>query len=129
MNTTLILGKILSLYLLTAGIAFIVATPFYLQLTEVADRSDLMAVNISGMVHLFVGFGVLAIHFTWGSLLAVLVTLLGIFFAIRGIAYYWIPQRVLRPAKQGRGSPSGLRGMGAAFVVYGGLMAYLSFLA
>lgn len=127
MDITQTLGKILSLYLMTAGVAFIVATQFYLRLTQRADRSDLMAVNISGMLHLFIGFGVLVTHFEWGGALEVLVTLMGIFFTIRGISYYWVPQLVLRPAEQGRGSALGLRVMGVAFVVYGGLMGYLSF--
>lgn len=123
---TLMFGKILALYMLTAGIAFIVATPFYADLTRKADKSDGVAVNISGMVHLFIGFGILVNHFVWDSLLAVLVTLLGIFFVIRGVAYYWVPQLVLRPSE---GRASGLRGMGAAFIGIGTLMGYLSFFA
>ncbi len=124
--STLMIGKILALYMLTAGIAFIVATPFYANLTRNADRSDAMAVNISGMVHLFVGFSIVVNHFAWDGLLAVLVTLLGIFFVIRGLAYYWVPQLVLRPSE---GRASGLRVMGAAFIAIGGLMGYLSFFA
>lgn len=127
MDLTQTLGRILALYLLTSGIAFIVATQFYLRLTQRADRSDLMAVNISGMVHLFVGFSVLVTHFEWGGLAEVLVTLLGVFFTLRGISYYWIPQLVLRPAEQGRGSAQGLRVMGAGFIGYGALLGYLSF--
>ncbi|QUR68388.1 hypothetical protein [Mycobacterium spongiae] len=124
-STTVMFGKILGLYLLTSGVAFIVATPFYAELTRKADRSDPMAVNISGMVHLFVGFGVVVNHFRWDGLLPTLVTLLGVAFVVRGLAYYWIPHVVLRPAEA---RATGLRVMGAAFVVVGGLTGYLSFL-
>lgn len=125
-TTTLVFGKVLSLYLMTAGIAFIVATPFYAELTRKADKSDLMAVNISGMVHLLVGFSVVANHFIWDSLLAILVTLMGLFFVIRGLTYYWVPQLVLRPSEA---RESGLRGFGAVFIAVGALMGYLSFFA
>lgn len=124
--STLMFGKILALYLLTAGVAFIVATPFYADLTRNADKSDAMAVNISGMAHLLVGFSIVVNHFVWDGLLAVLVTLLGISFIIRGLTYYWIPQVVLRPSE---GRASALRVMGAAFIAVGGLMGYLSFFA
>lgn len=122
--STLMFGKILALYLLTAGIAFIVATPFYADLTRNADKSDAMAVNISGMVHLLVGFSIVVNHFVWDGLLAVLVTLLGISFIIRGMTYYWVPQLVLRPSE---GRASALRVMGAAFIAVGALLGYLSF--
>jgi hypothetical protein len=82
-TTTLILGKILSLYLLTAGIAFI-------------------------------------------GLLAVLVTLTGLSFIVRGVTYYWIPRLVLKPSET---RATSLRIFGAAFTVFGGFMGYLSFLA
>ncbi|WP_218014520.1 hypothetical protein [Mycolicibacterium palauense] len=121
---TLMFGRILALYLLTAGIGFLVATPFYAELTRRADRSDAMAVNISGMVHLFIGFVIVVNHFLWDSLLAGLVTLLGIVFVVRGAAYFWVPQLVVRPST---GRAAALRSMGGAFVAVGLLMGYLSF--
>jgi hypothetical protein len=45
------------------------------------------------MVHLFIGFSVVATHSVWGSLLAVLVTLTGSSFVVRGVTYYWVPRR------------------------------------
>ncbi len=124
--STLMLGRILALYLLIAGIAFLVATPFYAELTRNADKSDPMAVNISGMLHLIIGLVIVVNHFVWGGPLATLVTVLGILFVVRGVTYYWVPQLVVRPSAA---RATALRFMGAVFVVVGALMAYLSFVA
>lgn len=121
---TVMFGKILALYLVTAGIAFVVATPFYADLTRKADQSSAMAVNISGMLHLFIGFAIVVDHFAFDGLLSALVTLFGIAFVVRGAAYYWVPQLVVR-ASEARASA--LRMMGTAFIAVGGLMGYLSF--
>lgn len=125
-HTSLIFGRILALYLLTAGIAFVVATPFYANLTRNAESSDAMAVNISGMVHLFIGFAIVVNHFTFDGLLAALVTLLGMFFVARGLAYYWVPQLIVRSSDT---RASRLRVSGAAFILVGAFMAYLAFVA
>ncbi len=122
---TVMFGKILSLYLLTAGIAFVVATPFYADLTRKADTSDAMAVNVSGMLHLFIGFAIVVNHFAWDGPLAVLVTMLGIVFILRGLAYYWLPRLIVRSSEA---RATVLRLMGAFFIVVGGVMGYLSFL-
>ncbi|OLT25554.1 hypothetical protein BJF83_05150 [Nocardiopsis sp. CNR-923] len=124
--TALFLGRILFAYLLVAGIGVIFSVRFYADLAGKADRSDPMAVNISGMLHFLIGAAIVSAHFAWDSPLAVIVTLFGILFMLRGAAYLVVPHLVLRASTT---STTTLRLSGAFFVVTAAVLGYLSFLA
>lgn len=121
---TLILGKMLSSYLLVSGLGFLFSAKFYENLLKNTDKSDPMIVNLSGMVHFFLGIGILTNHFLWNNILAIAVTLLGFSFLAKGIALIVIPSLTLKSTKT---SVKLLRISGIGFILVSLFVGYLSF--
>ena len=53
-NLTLLLGKIISPYLLVSGLGFLISSKFYENQLKNSEKSDPLTVNLSGMVHFFI---------------------------------------------------------------------------
>ncbi|WP_306369094.1 hypothetical protein [Nocardiopsis sp. CC223A] len=125
-TTALFLGRILFAYFLVAGIGVMASVRFYADLGAQADRSDPLAVNISGMLHFLIGAAIVSAHLAWDGLLAVIVTLIGFAFMLRGAAYLVVPGLVLRASTT---STARLRLSGGFLVAVALLLGYLGFLA
>ena len=121
---TLFLGKLIAPYLLVSGLGFIFSVNFYEKLLTNSDKSDPMTVNLSGMVHYFLGSTILLTHFLWGSLLEIIVTILGFSFLIKGLTLIIIPGSTLKSTKV---SVKLLRVSGVGFLAAGLFLGYLSY--
>ena len=121
---TLFLGKLFSPYLLVSGLGFIFSVNFYEKFLINSDKSDPMTVNLSGMVHFFLGATILLTHFLWGSLLEIIVTILGFSFLIKGLTLIIIPGSTLKSTKV---SVKLLRVSGVCFLAAGLFLGYLSY--
>lgn len=126
MTITLLIGRIVSAYFLVCGLGFLVSPDFYQRVARNAESSDPLTINLSGMVHFLIGMTILVSHFQFQSVLEVLVTLIGIAFACKGIAFIVFPKATLKAAPV---STKALRISGIAFVLVGLIVGYLSYLA
>jgi hypothetical protein len=124
-NMTIQIGRILAPYLLVSGSGLLISKKFYEKQLINSEKSDPLTVNLSGMVHFFIGIVLLNLHFLWNSLLAIIITLLGISFVLKGGSLIIFPDLTLR---SGAGSARYLRISGIGFILLGLILGYLSYL-
>ena len=77
------IAKILSAYLIVTGIGFLASSDFYSMMIS-HKGTDPVLINLSGMVHFFIGMTILVIHFKWKNLLQILVSVLGLLYLLKG---------------------------------------------
>ena len=92
-------GKIIAPYLFASGLGFLISTKFYEKQLKNSDKSDPLAINLSGMVLFSIGIVILTNHFLWNNILEALVTLLGFSFLGKGITLIVIPDLILNQLK------------------------------
>ncbi|MFC2020444.1 hypothetical protein ACFLU1_01430 [Chloroflexota bacterium] len=123
---TLFLGKMISPYLFVSGLGFLLSFNFYKQLLINSDKSDPLTVNLSGMVHLFIGLAIVLSHQLWGNALEIIVTLVGFGFLIKGLTLIVFPNSTLRST---RVSVKLLRLSGVGFLAVSIYLGYMSYFA
>ncbi len=117
------LAKILSAYLLATGIGFLVSADFYNRMIA-HTGSDPVLINLSGMVHFFIGITILVLHFRWRGLLPILVSLLGAMYLLKGSLLIAVPELTL----QSGGNTAQLSWVTpAGFLAFGILLGALAF--
>ncbi len=94
-DTTVILARIVSAYLIVTGLGFLLSPDFFANMI-VHKGSDPVLINLSGMTHFFIGITILVLHFKWRGALEVLVTLIGILYLLKGAALIAIPELTLQ---------------------------------
>ncbi|WP_077401457.1 hypothetical protein [Cellulophaga omnivescoria] len=97
MEMTSKIGKILSVYLVITGIGFSVSSEFFSQMIS-HKGTDPVLINLSGMVHFFIGVAILVNHFLWKNMLQILVSVLGCMFLLKGIFLIALPELTLQSA-------------------------------
>lgn len=60
-NVTLYIARIFSAYLIVTGLGFLLSPNFFTQMMATTD-SDPVLINLSGMVHFFIGATILVLH-------------------------------------------------------------------
>lgn len=95
MEMTFNIGKILSVYLIVTGIGFSISSEFFSQMIS-HKGTDPVLINLSGMVHFFIGMTILVNHFLWKNILQILVSLLGCMFLFKGIFLIALPEIALQ---------------------------------
>lgn len=109
------LAKILSAYLIVTGIGFLASGDFYSRMIT-HTGSDPVLINLSGMVHFFIGITILVLHFRWKGLLAILVSLLGTLYLLKGTLLIAVPELTLQSGANGAqlswATPAGFIGFG-----------------
>ena len=123
LDRTTIIARILSIYLSVTGLGFLVSNSYYSEMIS-QSGSDPVLINLSGMVHLFIGAAILTIHFLWKTPLQIVVTFLGIMFSIKGALLIVVPDIVLQSAENSAGlSPP----VSLAFILVCGIIGYCSY--
>ncbi len=123
LDRTTIIARILSIYLSVTGLGFLVSNSYYSEMIS-QSGSDPVLINLSGMVHLFIGAAILTIHFLWKTPLQIVVTFLGIMFSIKGALLIVVPDIVLQSA----GNSAGLSPLvSLAFILVGGIIGYFAY--
>lgn len=92
---TVKIAKIVSAYLIVTGIGFLVSSEFYETLISHKATNPIL-INLSGMVHFFIGMTILAMHCKWKNILQILVSSLGFMFFIKGALLIAIPKLILQ---------------------------------
>ncbi len=93
-NITFALARIIAVYFLATGIGFLVSPEFFASLATTVD-SDPVLLNLSGMVHFFIGMTMLSFHFRWKKPLEIAVSVLSFMYLLKGIALIAIPEIAL----------------------------------
>ncbi|MEN7982733.1 MAG: hypothetical protein ABFQ65_04780 [Nanoarchaeota archaeon] len=95
MSTTTLIAKIVSVYFIVTGLGFIFSSEFYS--TMIAHTgTDPVLINLSGMVHFFIGMTILVNHFLWKKPFQIVVTLLGFMFLLKGVFLIALPELTLQ---------------------------------
>ena len=94
-NLTLLIARILSTYLLITGLGFLISGEYYSAMIA-HTGSDPVLINLSGMVHFFIGMTILVIHFRWRGVLQIVVTILGAMFFLKGAFLIALPELALQ---------------------------------
>lgn len=121
---TVKIAKIVSAYLIVTGIGFLVSSEFYETLISHKATNPIL-INLSGMVHFFMGMTILAMHCKWKNILQILVSSLGFMFFIKGALLIAIPKLIIQTGDNIMQKPW-LMSLG--FIFIGLIMGYLIFI-
>jgi hypothetical protein len=95
MHTTHRIALLLSGYLIVTGLGFLLSADYYAAMIA-HTGTDPVLINLSGMVHFFIGMGILVHHFVWKSALQIMVTILGLMFLLKGLFLIALPELTLQ---------------------------------
>ena len=123
---TIIIGKILALYITVTGLGFLLSPKFFQGMIVQAEKSSPVLLNLSGMVHFLIGAAIVTNHFLWDSVLAGVVTLMGIAFLLKGTFLIALPELTLKSNKK---SIKYYPLFGIGFLLAGLSIGYMSFFA
>ncbi len=123
MNSSVKIGRIVAPYFLVTGIGFAVSRDFYADMIA-HTGTDPVLINLSGMVHFFIGICILVFHWRWRGVLALLVSLIGVMFLLKGIFLIALPELTL----QTNDNPAQLPwAMSIGFISMGIVVGYLAY--
>jgi hypothetical protein len=86
--------------------------------------SDPVLVNLSGMVHFFIGMTILVIHFRWRGALQIIVTIFGALFLLKGAFLIVLPELALQT---GDNPAQNTWLMAACFILVGAVVGYFAY--
>lgn len=95
MDNTTRIARIVSLYFLVTGFGFLISGEYFSKMIT-HTGSDPVLINLSGMVHFFIGMTILVNHFRWRGLLEIIVTIFGIMFFLKGTFLIALPELTLQ---------------------------------
>ena len=95
LNITTGIARIVAVYYLVTGLGFLISRDYYAQMVA-TNGSDPILINLSGMVHFFIGMTILVFHFKWRSVLQGIVTVLGALFLLKGVFLIAVPEMTLQ---------------------------------
>ncbi len=98
-EVTLLLAKMMAAYLFATGLGFFLSKTFYLRMLNDAHSAHPISINLSGMIHFFIGMAVVLNHFLWGHHVAIAVSLIGMAFLLKGSMLIVIPNLVMKSNK------------------------------
>lgn len=122
-NKTVLIARIVSMYFLVSGLGFLLSDKYYSAMIA-HTGSDPILINLSGMVHFFIGMTILVVHFRWRQPLQIIVSLFGVMFLLKGVFLIALPELTLQA---GKNSIQVMWPMAAGFIGIGLLVFYLSF--
>ncbi|PCJ33200.1 MAG: hypothetical protein COA90_00780 [Gammaproteobacteria bacterium] len=123
LNRTIIIARVLSMYFLVTGMGFLLSADFFNKMI-IQLGSDPVLINLSGMVHFFIGATIITIHFYWKTPLQIIVSLLGTLFLIKGTLLIVFPELTLKTANN---PIQNVSLMAAGFIFIGLSIGYLAF--
>ncbi len=123
MNNTIRIARIISIYFLVTGLGFLISEEYFSKMIT-HTGSDPVLINLSGMVHFFIGMTILVNHFRWHGLLEIIVTVFGIMFFLKGTFLIVLPELTLQT---GNNPVQNTWIMSAVFISTGLLVAYLAY--
>ena len=98
-EVTLFLAKMMAPYLFVTGLGFLLSREFYTQMLNDDYSERPISINLSGMVHFFIGMAVVLNHFLWKHHLETAVSLIGMAFLLKGSMLIMIPNLAMKSNK------------------------------
>lgn len=89
------IAKIVSVYFFVTGLGFLLSGDFYESMIS-HTGTDPVLINLSGMVHFFIGMTIIVNHFRWRKPLQVVVTLSGFMYLLKGVLLIALPELTLQ---------------------------------
>lgn len=123
LDRTVIIARILSMYLLVTGLGFLISDGYFSKMIA-HSGSDPILINLSGMVHFFIGATILTVHFLWKKPLQIVVTLLGLMFFLKGIFLIALPEFTLQT---GNNPVQNIWLMAEGFISAGVIIGYFAY--
>ena len=123
-GTTQFLGQMISAYLVVTGVGFFVSKDYYLKMLADSQRSDSIAINLSGMIHFLLGLAIVLNHNLWRTAPEIMITVIGFAASLKGAALIVVPQAALKANDM---SARVLRAIGTAFVVVGAYLGFVTY--
>lgn len=123
MGRTIRIARILSAYLVTTGLGFLLSGDYFAQMIA-HTGSDPVLINLSGMVHFFIGITILVHHFRWKHGLQIAVSLLGAMFLLKGFFLIALPELTLQTSNNPAQKPWV---MAVVFLLVGLVLGYVAF--
>lgn len=123
METTRKIGKIVAVYFIVTGVGFLVSSDYYAHMIS-HKGTDPVLINLSGMVHFFIGMTILVNHFLWKNVFQIIVSLLGFMFLLKGVFLIALPQLTLQSANNPVQIPWLLS---IVFIIIGLVVGYMAF--
>lgn len=117
------IGKIVAVYFIVTGVGFLVSNDYYSQMIAHIG-SDPVLINLSGMVHFFIGMTILVNHFLWKNALQIMVSFFGIMFLMKGVFLIALPELTLQSGDNPVQLPWA---MSIGFISIGLITGYLAF--
>ncbi len=123
MDNTTRIARIVSLYFLVTGFGFLISEEYFSKMIT-HTGSDPVLINLSGMVHFFIGLTILVNHFRWRGLLEIIVTIFGIMFFLKGTFLIALPEFTLQT---GNNPAQKIWLMATVFIAIGFIVGYLAY--
>jgi hypothetical protein len=120
---SVIIGRIVSIYLIVTGMGFLLSSAYYSGMIAHTD-TDPVLINLSGMVHFFIGMTILVLNFKWKGALQIIVSVLGIMFLLKGVFLIMLPELTLQTSNNPAQVPWI---MAVGFIAFGLVTAYLAY--
>ncbi|UOB16148.1 hypothetical protein [Abyssalbus ytuae] len=95
-----IAGLVTGSYFVVTGLGFLLSKPFYKKVIKATLNSDPVLINLSGMVHFLIGITLIALFFSFNTLLEILISFFGIAFSIKGALLIMVPELILKSNEQ-----------------------------
>ncbi len=111
------------MYLLITGIGFLFSGRYYAAMIT-HTGSDPILINLSGMVHFFIGMTILVLHFRWKGGLQIVVTMLGVLFFLKGAFLIALPELTLQT---GNNPAQKTWLMALSFIAVGSIVGYFAY--
>jgi hypothetical protein len=127
-DVTFILARVLGPVLIIAGVLLITQTQRVLAAMMGFLANDALLMLI-GFVNLAIGLGLIALHQRWSSFSAIVISVLGWAFALRGAAALLAPQLMHRGADFILANPVALPIAGCLTALVGVWLAYAGYIA
>ncbi len=124
LDRTVIIARILSMYLLVTGLGFLASDGYFSKMIA-HSGSDPVLINLSGMVHFFIGATILTVHFLWKKPLQIVVTLLGVMFFLKGTFLIALPELTLQTGNNPLQKNTWLMAVG--FISVGVIIGYFAY--
>ena len=123
MDTTTRIARIVSIYFIITGLGFILSSEFYSNMIA-HTGTDPVLINLSGMVHFFIGMTILVNHFMWKKPLQITVSLLGFMFLFKGVFLIALPELTLQTSNNPAQIPWV---MSIGFICVGLILGYFAY--
>lgn len=127
-DTTFVLARVLGPVLIAAGVMLITQTHRVISVMMGFLANDPLLV-FAGFLSLMIGLGLIVLHQRWSSFSAIVISVLGWAFVLRGVGALFAPQFLHRGAEFILATPMALPIVGCVTALIGVWLAYAGYIA